>query len=205
MDADVVSLEQPLAVPVRGHDTEPALLALLAAGGVVAAWSTGAHRAPWSACLAVAVLAGTAWLGRRNGPAGSGGGQRVARAVMTLAAAAVAVGADPGPAPLALAWLPAVCAVYAFVLPPRAAAGITLGALAVLVVLAAAAGTAGHRPSTAYAACAVCLIAAGLAAGTLRAVGESRADGPLAAAGATAEAPPLPAVADPQPVEPVPA
>ena len=125
----------------------------------------------------------------------------MARAVMTLAAAAVAVGANPGPAPLALAWLPAVCAVYAYVLPPRPAAGITLGALAVLVVLAAAAGTAGHRPSTAYAACAVCLIAAGLAAGTLRAVGESRADGPLVAASATAEAAELPAVVDPQPVD----
>ena len=128
----------------------------------------------------------------------------MARAVMTLAAAAVAVGANPGPAPLALAWLPAVCAVYAYVLPPRPAAGITLGALAVLVVLAAAAGTAGHRPSTAYAACAVCLIAAGLAAGTLRAVGESRADGPLLAARATAEAAELPAVADPQPADPQP-
>jgi EAL domain-containing protein (putative c-di-GMP-specific phosphodiesterase class I)/GGDEF domain-containing protein len=180
MDADVVSQEQPLAVPVPGHDAEPLLLTLLAAGGAAAAWTTGGHRAPWSASLAVAVLAGSAWLARGkergSGSASSAGGQRSARAVMTLAAAAVAVGANLGPAPLALAWLPAVCAVYALVLPPRPAAGITLGALAVLVVLAAAAGTGGHRPPTAYAASAVCLIAASLAAGTLRAVRESRAD-----------------------------
>jgi EAL domain-containing protein (putative c-di-GMP-specific phosphodiesterase class I)/GGDEF domain-containing protein len=184
MDAVVVSQEQPLADAGTEPDTEPLLLALLAGGGAVAAWSTGAHRGSWSASIAVAVLAASAWLSRRGPGAGdprrtslgSPGPQRLARAVMTLAAAAVAVGASPGPAPLALAWLPAVCAVYALVLPPRNAAGVTLGALAVLAVLAAAVGAGGSRPPTAYAACAVCLIAASLAAGTMRAVRDSRAD-----------------------------
>ena len=209
MDADVVSQEQPLAVPVPtttpsrccSRCSPPAAprprgpRAHTGHRGVPASPSPSSRVAPgWrGASSAVTSAAGL----RGDAPAGSAGGQRMARAVMTLAAAAVAVGANPGPAPLALAWLPAVCAVYAYVLPPRPAAGVTLGALAVLVVLAAAAGTAGHRPSTAYAACAVCLIAAGLAAGTLRAVGESRADGPLVAAGATAEAAELPAVSIP--------
>src|SRR3954469_24444616 len=210
MDADVVSQEQALAAQVPGHDAEPLLLALLAAGGAATAWSTGAHRAPWSASLAVAVLAGSAWLARGSECAtvaeGSSHGQRLARAVMTLAAAAVAVGAHPGPAPLALAWLPAVCAVSALVLPPRPAAAITLGALAVLAVLAAAAGTGGHRPPAAYVACAICSIAAGLAAGTLRAVRESRADGRPAPVTSVAQPAQVAAMvgspaADPAPVE----
>ena len=198
MDADVVSHEQPLAVAVPDHDAEPMLLGLLASGGAVAAWSTGAPHGPWSASLAVAVLAGSSWLAHGR-PEGAGGGQRLARAVMTLAAAAVAVAAEPVPGPLTLAWLPAVCLVYALVLPPRAATGITLGALAVLVVLAAAADTTSHRLPTAYAVCGICVIAVSLAAGTLRAVGESRAEG------APAAAPPDAVPADSVPADSVPA
>ncbi len=165
----------PLAVrPVRRRDPEPALLAALAAGGALAAWTSGARSGPWSAALAVAVLAVTAALAgrgeRRTPGAAHGTGPALARAVVALAAAAVAAGAHPGPAPLALAWLPAVCAAYVLVLPPRPAAVVMLGALSVVGALAAAAGQDAYRPSTAYAACAVCVIAAGLAAGTLRAV-----------------------------------
>jgi EAL domain-containing protein (putative c-di-GMP-specific phosphodiesterase class I)/GGDEF domain-containing protein len=183
MDADVVTQgQQPAGVatadvtPGRA-DGEPLLLAAIAAGGAAAAWTTGARSGAWNASLAVAVLAGSAWLERRRGRVPSPAGVRLARAVLSLAAAAVAVGAHSGSAPLALVWLPAVCAVYALVLPPRAAAATTLGGLAVLAVLAAGAGTAGSRPPTAYAACAVCLLAAALAAATLRAVLDARHDG----------------------------
>ncbi len=191
MAADVVTPEQqPAAVPTDAAPptgaAEPLLLAVLAAGGAVAAWTTNAGSGAWSASLAVGVLAGSAWLERRRAAGRDDSGRndtgrndtghaavQLCRAVLTLAAAAVAVAAQPGPAPLALAWLPAVCAVYALVLTPRAAAGTTLGALAVLAVLAAAAGSAGSRPSTAYAACAVSVLAAALAAATLRAVLDS--------------------------------
>ncbi len=202
MDADLVTQEHQPPAPVpspdvvpEADDAEPLLLAALAAGGAVAAWTTGARSGAWSASLAVAVLAGSAWLERRRRPGRPGpAGVQLARAVLTLAAAAVAVGAHSGPAPLALAWLPAVCTVYALVLPPRAAAGTTLGALAVLAVLAAAAGSAGSRPPTAYAACALSVLAAALAAGTLRAVLDARRDGarPQPAAAAPPSAVPAP-------------
>ena len=93
--------------------------------------------------------------------------------MLCLAAAAVAVGGHPGPAPVALAWLPAVAAVYAALLPPRPATALTLGALAVVTVLAAR-STATARPSTAFAACAATVVAAGLAGATLRAVRATR-------------------------------
>src|SRR4051812_9466524 len=139
--------EQPVEQSAEPRHIEPLLLATLAAGGALAAWTTGAGSGPWSATLAVAVLAGSAWLAERHehserGAHGttslsSAAGLRLARAVLCLAAAAVAVGGHRGPAPLALAWLPAVAAVYAVLLPPRPAAALTLGALAVVTVLAA--------------------------------------------------------------------
>jgi EAL domain-containing protein (putative c-di-GMP-specific phosphodiesterase class I)/GGDEF domain-containing protein len=190
MDADLVgpagtdATAAPTAVPrpavappSEPRDGEPLLLAALAAGGALAAWTTGAGSGPWSATLAVAVLAGSAWLAERDGPGrrslSNPAGLRLARAVLCLAAAAVAVGGHPGPAPVALAWLPAVAAVYAVLLPPRPAAALTLGALAVVTVLAAR-STATARPSTAFAACAAAVVAAGLAGATLRAVRTAR-------------------------------
>jgi EAL domain-containing protein (putative c-di-GMP-specific phosphodiesterase class I)/GGDEF domain-containing protein len=189
MDADLVgpagtdataaptAVPRPAAGPAGPRDGEPQLLAALAAGGALAAWTTGAGSGPWSATLAVAVLAGSAWLAERSTPArtalSSPAGLRLARAVLCLAAAAVAVGGHPGPAPVALAWLPAVAALYAVLLPPRPATALTLGALAVVTVLAAR-STATARPSTAFAACAVAIVAAGLAGATLRAVRTTR-------------------------------
>ena len=170
-------VERPAEQPAEQRDGEPLLLAALAAGGALAAWTTGAGSGPWSATLAVAVLAGSAWLAERGEHASSTlsspAGLRLARAVLCLAAAAVAVGGHPGPAPVALAWLPAVAAVYAVLLPPRPAAALTLGALAVVTVLGART-TAAARPSTAFAACAVAVVAAGLAGATLRAVRTTR-------------------------------
>lgn len=197
MDADVVANE-PLGTPgqappegrTAGADLEPALLALLAAVGGAGAWATGARGGPWSASLAVAVLAGSAWLARRHDPSHPGDGVRRARAVLTLAAAAVAVGAHPGSAPLTLAWLPAAVAVYAVLLPAREATAVTLGALAVLTVLGAQVASTGGHPPTAYAAAAICVLAAGLAGGTLRAVLDStRLDSTRLAAAARGDVP----------------
>jgi EAL domain-containing protein (putative c-di-GMP-specific phosphodiesterase class I)/GGDEF domain-containing protein len=159
------------------RSAEPSLLGLLAAWGALAAWTTGAGSGPWSACAAVAVLAGSAWLAERHEPhAAAAGNLRLARAVLCLSAAAVAAGGHPAVAPVTLAWLPAVCAVYAVLLAPRAAAALTLGALAVLAVLAAHA-TGPARPSTAVALAAGAVLAAALAGGTMRAVLLARADG----------------------------
>lgn len=166
------------ATDPAGRNAEPLLLGLLAAWGALAAWMTDARSGPWSACLAVAVLAGSAWLAERHASrTPAAGNLRLARAVLCLSAAAVAAGGHPGATPLALAWLPAVCAVYAVLLAPRAAAALTLGALAVLAVLAAHAGGAA-RPSTAVALAAGAVLAAALAGGTARAVRMARGEEP---------------------------
>jgi hypothetical protein len=82
---------RPVDHPVvrRRRDAEPLLLGLLAAGGLLAAWSSGAGRAPLTAATAVAVLAGSAELARRRDPRPPANALRAARAALTLASAAV--------------------------------------------------------------------------------------------------------------------
>jgi EAL domain-containing protein (putative c-di-GMP-specific phosphodiesterase class I)/GGDEF domain-containing protein len=192
---------------VRRSDAEPLLLGLLAAGGFLAAWSSGAGRAPWTAATTIAVLAGSAELARRRDPRPPTGSLRATRAALALAAATVAVGVHPRPALVMLAWFPAVCAVFTALLPAAAAATLTTAALGVLMVLAYDAPDTGTPSATAFVACAVAVLAVSLASRTVRAVlavlaarvpADSGANSTTSAAGS----PGSPGAAPPEPAAP---
>ncbi len=203
MDADAVGHEPPAArsVPApparRVRDAEATLLGLLAAGGALAAWACGSGTGPWTATATVAVLAVSARLARWRDPRPPAFMVRAARASLALAAAAVAVRGPVHPSPFALAWFPAVCAVYTVLLPAAAAATLTTAALGVLALLAydaadaAAAARTSPATATAFAACAVAVVAVSLAGRTVRAVLAARhAVPPLADRVATPDAGP---------------
>ena len=196
MDADAVGHE-PLAarsLPAppapRSRDAEPALLGLLAAGGALVAWAGGAGTGPWTAAATAGVLAASTWLAQRRDPRPPTLGMRAARAGLALGAAAVAVRGHAHPSPFALAWFPAVCGAYAALLPAAAAVTLTTAALGVVALLAydtsdgrAAVGTAWTSTggTTAFAACAVAVLAVSLAGRTIRAVLVARACASVAA------------------------
>jgi EAL domain-containing protein (putative c-di-GMP-specific phosphodiesterase class I)/GGDEF domain-containing protein len=155
--------------PFGGRDLEPPLLLALAFGGAAVAWGAGAGRGAWTAAATVGVLAGSAWLARRRDRRPPAFALRASRAALALGAATVAVGVGHATSPALLAWFPAVCVVYTLVFDGGAATTFTTAALGVLAVLAADPSPRGPS-ETAFAACAVAVLAVSLAARTLLAV-----------------------------------
>ncbi|HYJ74487.1 MAG TPA: diguanylate cyclase, partial [Kineosporiaceae bacterium] len=195
------------ADPFAGRDLEPPLLAALTLAGVAMAWAAGAGRGAWTATATVGVLAGSAWLARRRSTHPPAFALRASRAGLALGAAAVAAGVGHGTSAPLLAWFPAVCAVYAVVFAAGAATAFTTAALGVLAVLAADPPSGGPS-ETAFAACAVAVVAVSLAGRTLRAVLADLAGGRPQHAGASdvpavpVPAAPVPALAVPRVAEP---
>src|SRR4051794_30780680 len=155
--------------PFGGRDLEPLLLLAVSLAGATLAWGSGAGRGAWTATTTLAVLAGSAWLARRRDRRPPAFALRASRAGLALGAAAVAVGVGHGTSAVLLAWFPAVCAAYTLVFAAGAATAFTTAALGVLAVLAAAPPSGGPS-ETAFAACAVAVLAVSLAGRTLRAV-----------------------------------
>jgi EAL domain-containing protein (putative c-di-GMP-specific phosphodiesterase class I)/GGDEF domain-containing protein len=154
--------------PFGGRDPEPPLLLALSLGGAAIAWGTGAGRGAWTASATLGVLAGSAWLARRRDRRPPAFALRASRAALALGAATVAVGVGHATSPALLAWFPAVCAVYTLVFAGGAATTFTTAALGVLALLAADPPSRGPS-ETAFAACAVAVLAVSLAGRTLRA------------------------------------
>src|SRR4051794_4350354 len=155
--------------PFGGRDLEPLLLLAVSLAGATLAWGSGAGRGAWTATTTLAVLAGSAWLARRRDRRPPAFALRASRAGLALGAAAVAVGVGHGTSAVLLAWFPAVCAAYTLVFAAGAATAFTTAALGVLALLAADPPSDGPS-ETAFAACAVAVLAVSLAGRTLRAV-----------------------------------
>src|SRR4051812_27887009 len=155
--------------PFGGRDLEPPLLLALTLLGATLAWGSGDGRGAWTAAGTVRVLAGSAWLAGRRDRRPPAFALRASRAGPALGAATVAVGVGHGTSAALLAWFPAVCAAYTLVFPAGAATAFTTAALGVLALLAAD-PQAGGPSETAFAACAVAVLAVSLAGRTLRAV-----------------------------------
>jgi EAL domain-containing protein (putative c-di-GMP-specific phosphodiesterase class I)/GGDEF domain-containing protein len=155
--------------PFDGRDLEPPLLLALTLAGATLAWGSGAGRGAWTAAGTVGVLAGSAWLARRRDRQPPAFALRASRAGVALGAATVAVGVGHGTSAALLAWFPAVCAAYTLVFAAGAAAALTTATLGVLAVLAADPPSGGPS-ETAFAACAVAVLAVSLTGRTLRAV-----------------------------------
>jgi EAL domain-containing protein (putative c-di-GMP-specific phosphodiesterase class I)/GGDEF domain-containing protein len=155
--------------PFGGRDLEPPLLLALTLAGTTLAWGSGAGRGAWTAAGTLGVLAGSAWLARRRDRQPPAFALRASRAGLALGAATVAVGVGHGTPAALLAWFPAVCAAYTLVFAAGAATAFTTAALGVLALLAADPPSDGPS-ETAFAACAVAVLAVSLAGRTLRAV-----------------------------------